>query len=94
MAGAFAASLGAIALATVILRGTLAGEAAVDCIRSGIGALFGFAILGWLAGSIMDYLVRQDIENQYRRRLDWFRSEFQSTGDELPTTDELPRPDA
>ena len=78
MAGAFAASLGAIAMATVILRGALSGETAVDCITSSIGALVLFTGLGWLAGATMDYLVCQDLEQRYRRRLDSFRKEIES----------------
>lgn len=78
MAGAFAASLGAIAMAVVILRGVFAGEAAVDCIISSIGALVTFTGLGWPAGASMDYLVRQDIEQQYRRRVDYFRKEVEA----------------
>lgn len=82
MAGAFAASLGAIAMATVILRGAFAGEAAVDCIYSSISALLIFGGCGWLAGATMEYLVRQDVEQQYRHRLDQFRKEIEAYGDE------------
>ena len=64
-------------MATVILRGALAGEAAVDCLMWGISALIGFALLGGVAGMIMDYLVSQDLETQYRRRVAWFREEFE-----------------
>lgn len=78
MAGAFAASLGAIAMVTVILRGALAGEAAVDCIFASIGALLIFSAIGWLSGSTMDYLVRQDIESMYRRRVDLYQKEFEA----------------
>ena len=78
MAGAFATSLGAIAMAVVILRGVFAGETAADCITSSIGALVAFTGLGWLAGAAMDYLVCQDIEIQYRRRVEYFRKEVET----------------
>lgn len=78
MAGAFATSLGAIAMAAVILRGVFVGETAADCIISSIGALVVFTGLGWLAGSTLDYLVCQDIEQQYRRRVDNFRREVET----------------
>lgn len=82
MAGAFAASLGAIAMAVVILRGVFAGEPAVDCIISSLGALVAFTGLGWLVGASMDYLVCQDVEQQYRRRVDYFRKEIEARGGE------------
>jgi len=78
MAGAFAASLGAIAMAVVILRGVFAGESAVDCIISSLGALVAFTCLGWLVGAAMDYLVCQDVEQQYRRRVEHFRKEIEA----------------
>jgi hypothetical protein len=80
MAAAFAASLGAIAMATAIIRGTFAGQDAADCIVSGLVALVIFSGLGWLAGMAMDHLVHQDIEIQYRRRLDQFRKEVDAAG--------------
>ena len=81
-------------MATVILRGAVAGEAAVDCIYSGIVTMVGFAAFGYGAGAIMDYLVCQDLENQYRRRLDWFRKEFEAFGGEHATQDQPKGPDA
>jgi hypothetical protein len=77
MSGAFAASLGAIAMVTVILRGALAGEAAVDCIFESIGALLLFSASGWCLGAAMDYLIRQDLELRYRRRVELYRKEFE-----------------
>jgi hypothetical protein len=90
MAGAFAASLGAIAMVTVILRGALAGEAAVDCIFASVGALLAFAAFGWCLGAAMDYLIRQDLEIRYRRRVELYRKEFEARFAE-PTNSRTPR---
>lgn len=87
MARAFAASLGAIAMAMVLFRGMLAGQAAVDCIPSGLIALLVLAPLGWVAGAIMEYLLSQDLEQQYRRKLDWFRKETEAIFDGTSTED-------
>lgn len=73
-------------MATVIFRGVVFGESADACIVSGLGWLFGFSVIGWIAGGTMDYLVRQDIEQQYRRRLDDFRREIDSFNDTAPTS--------
>lgn len=86
MAGPFAASLGAIAMATAIFRGVVFGESADACIVSGLGWLLAFSVIGWIAGGTMDYLVRQDIEQQYRRRLDEFRKEIESFSDTATTS--------
>ena len=94
MAVAFAASLGAIAMATVILRGALAGEAATGVIATSLMMWVVFSAIGYAAGAAMDVLVRQDLEDQFRRRLSRFRSEVESVGGNSGDEDRTPRQDA
>lgn len=82
MAGGFAVSLGAIAMATVIVRGAIAGDAAVGVIYASLVTLIVFSAIGWVAGAAMDVLVRQDLEEQFRRRLSRFREEVEAVGGE------------
>jgi membrane protein YqaA with SNARE-associated domain len=94
MVRAFAASLGAIAMATVLLDGVFSGATAGDCIVSAIRALIVLALLGGVAGAIVDYLIRQDLEQQYRRRLDWFRKETEAIVDGKAAAPRQPAQDA
>lgn len=84
MSGPFAAALGSIAFATVLLRGVISGESPGSCIYSGLVWMGLFFVIGWIAGSIMDYLVRQDVEDQYRRRLQRFREEVEAMNEQKP----------
>jgi membrane protein YqaA with SNARE-associated domain len=68
----YALSLGAIAMAMVLLRGALHRELAAEVAVESIMALVLFAVLGAIAGAIADYLVRDDLERQYRERVAWY----------------------
>jgi hypothetical protein len=68
----YALSLGAIAMALVLLRGAMNQELAVEVAVEAIMALGLFAGVGAIAGAIVDYLVRDDLERQYRRRVAWY----------------------
>jgi hypothetical protein len=59
-------------MAVVALRGAVQRELAADVAVEAIMALGLFAILGGIAGAIADYLVRNDLETQYRRRVAWY----------------------
>ncbi len=75
MLRSYALSLGAIAMALVSIRGAMAGELAETVAIESVIALVVFAILGGIAGAVMDYLVRSNLEEQYRRRVAWYRQE-------------------
>jgi len=85
MAGPLAASLGAIAMATVLFRGVFSGESPDDCILSGLFWLVAFSAIGWIAGKVVDYLIRQDVETRYRRRWGNFCQEVQTLSERLST---------
>lgn len=69
----YALSLGTVAFALVTARGALCGEPVGDAVPGAIVALVVFALAGGVAGRIADYLVRQDVETRYRRRVQWYR---------------------
>ena len=57
----------------VVLRGAVQGELAGNVAKEAIVALLVFACVGAVAGWICDYLVRQTLEDLFRRRVDWYR---------------------
>jgi len=68
----FALSLGAIAMALVSLRGAVRNELAAEVALEAIVALVLFAIVGAIAGAIAEYLIRDDVERKYRRKVAWY----------------------
>jgi len=48
------------------------GELAAEVVVESMMALVVFAVLGGIAGAISDYLVREDLERQYRSRVAWY----------------------
>ncbi len=69
----YALSLGTIAFALVTTRGAIRGEVVSESVVEAVIALVVFAIIGGIAGAIADYLVKQDLEDRYRRRVAWYR---------------------
>ena len=59
-------------MALVAVRGAIRHELAENVAVEAVMALVLFAILGGIAGAIADYLVRNDLETQYRRRVAWY----------------------
>jgi membrane protein YqaA with SNARE-associated domain len=72
MQRSYALSLGAIAMALVALRGAMRNELAAAVAVESIMALIVFAVVGAIAGAIVEYLIRDDLEKQYRRRVAWY----------------------
>lgn len=59
-------------MALVAIRGAMRNELAAAVAVESIMALMIFAVVGAVAGAIVDYLVRDDLEKQYRRRVAWY----------------------
>ena len=74
MLRSYAASLGALAMGLVVLRGAILGELAADVAMEAIKAMLVFACVGGVAGWIADYLVRDSLERTFRSRVDWYRN--------------------
>jgi len=72
MSRSYALSLGTIAMSLVLVRGALRREFVDEVAVESMIALVLFAVIGGLAGAIADYLVRDDLERQYRRRVAWY----------------------
>ncbi len=95
MQRSFAVSLGALALAIVTFRGCLRGELMIEVIPAGIAAMLIFSVVGWLAGMVADYLVRLNLETDYRQRLADFREAVEAsegTSDDPATRGEARMP--
>lgn len=57
----------------VVLRGAIRGELAASVAEEAIIALIVFLGIGAIAGAIVDYLIRDAVENLYRKRVQWYR---------------------
>ena len=68
----YALSLGSVAMAMVAVRGAMRHELASEVAVEAIIARGAFAVLGGIAGAVADYLVRNELEAQYRRRVAWY----------------------
>lgn len=86
MLRSYAVSLGALAMALVVLRGVFHGEFARDVAGEAIIAMIAFTGIGAVAGWIADYLIRDCMETAFRKRVDWYRQGIDdlSSGDPEP----------
>ncbi len=57
----------------VVFRGAILGELAGAVAAEAIVAMLAFAVVGWAAGWIADYLIRDALEDLFRKRVDWYR---------------------
>lgn len=86
MPRSFAASLSALAMAIVVLRGAARGEPIEVVTAEAMVAMFVFAVMGYVAGQIADYLVRDSLERSFRTRMDWYREGLTELGLETVET--------
>jgi hypothetical protein len=75
-----AVSLGAVAMGLVVLRGAIHGELAAAVALEAIVSMIIFMGIGWVAGWICDYLVRDAVEAAFRTRVDWYRQRLIDAG--------------
>ena len=76
----FAASLGALAMGLVALRGAVLSEPAGSVALEAITAMAVFAVLGGLVGWVADTLVRDAVEQAFRKRVEWYREGLSDAG--------------
>ena len=76
----FAASLGALAMGLVALRGAVLSEPAGSVALEAITAMAVFAVLGGLVGWVADTLVRDAVEQAFRKRVEWYREALSDAG--------------
>ena len=55
------------------LRGAIMGEFASSVAQEAIIALVVFSGVGFVAGWIADYLIRDSVERKFRARVEWYR---------------------
>jgi hypothetical protein len=75
-----AASIGSLAMALVVIRGVINGELAGRVASEAIVALIIFSGIGYLAGWIVDHLIRDAVERMFRARVDWYRKGINDMG--------------
>lgn len=85
----FAASLGALAMGLVALRGAIFGEPTGSVALEAITAMAVFTVIGGVAGWIADTLVRDAVERAFRKRVEWYREGLGDT-EEGSTRDQRP----
>jgi hypothetical protein len=72
MGRAYAGILGPLAFALVIARSAASGGGMEATLLAASLALFAFAAVGYLAGQMADYLVRDTVRTQFQRAMaDW-----------------------
>ena len=64
------------------LRGAILGEFASSVAQEAIIALVVFSGIGFVAGWIADYLIRDSLERKYRARVEWYRDGLIDAGGE------------
>ena len=81
-------SLGALAMGLVVIRGAINGELAGNVAIEAIAAMIVFMGIGWVAGWISDYLVRDSLERNFRARVQWYRQGLLDSGFIEPETND------
>ena len=64
------------------LRGAILGEFASSVAQEAIMALVVFSGIGFVAGWIADYLIRDSLERKFRDRVEWYRDGLVDAGGE------------
>jgi hypothetical protein len=60
-------------MALVVFRGAIQGLPADEVTTRAIIAMLVFYGVGWVAGWIIDYLIRDAVEQMFRKRVEWYR---------------------
>lgn len=71
----------------VLMRGALAGEHAGAVAQEALVCLIFFAMVGWVAGWITEYLILDSVEQHFRARVQWYREALVDAGWEAQTND-------
>ncbi|WP_231603622.1 hypothetical protein [Neorhodopirellula pilleata] len=87
-----AISIGSLAMGLVVLRGVIRGELAASVAEEAIIVLIVFLGIGAIAGAIADYLIRDAVENLYRKRVQWYREGVAALSDEVNATSQDTQP--
>lgn len=83
-----AISFGSLAMGLVVLRGAIRGELAAGVAEEAIMTMVVYLGIGAIAGAIADYLIRDAVENLYRKRVQWYRDGVEKVNNESNATSE------
>lgn len=61
-------------MAVVVLRGLFHAESVDQVTLEALVMMIVFAGIGAVAGWIADYLVRENVESMFRKRVEWYRN--------------------
>ena len=65
----FAGILGPVAFATTLLHGWIVGASVESNLQLACFCLFGFAAIGWIVGSIAEWVVIESVQGQFNNEL-------------------------
>jgi hypothetical protein len=72
MGRVYAGILGPLACALLVARGLVRGAGVEETLLAASGALFVFAALGYVAGQVADFLIRDSVRTQFQSAMaDW-----------------------
>ncbi len=69
MGRAYAGILGPLAFALAIARGALSGGGVEGTLPAASAALFVFALVGYLAGSLAEFLIRDTVKSRFEQAM-------------------------
>lgn len=72
----------------VVLRGAIRGELAAGVAEEAIMTMVVYLGIGAITGAIADYLIRDAVENLYRKRVQWYRDGVEKINEEANATSE------
>jgi hypothetical protein len=79
MARAYAARLGCIAFVFGLVRHMLNGVRVEQTLVNALGMLLIFSVVGMVIGSIVEELVRQSVEANFRNKVEKYRQRSETT---------------
>lgn len=68
-----AASFAALAMAITIVRGAMTSELAIEVIERSLVFAIVYAVIGGLAGWLLDTQIRSSVQGEFEQRVQWYR---------------------
>ncbi|MDZ4851795.1 MAG: hypothetical protein SGI77_21105 [Pirellulaceae bacterium] len=79
MVRAYAARLGCIAFAFVLMRNILSGGHIEQALMSSLGFLLIFSVVGFVIGSVVETMIRQSVEANFRHTVEKYHRRPEKT---------------
>ena len=87
-----AASFASLAMAIVVMRGGWEGTAIDRVASQCVIALAAFAVVGAVSGWLMDRLLREQLQDVFQRRVQWYRDGMASLDAEPSSSSGMTEP--